>query len=60
MEEEKRDAIDPEECFKRLGLSRTKGYEEIRAGRIPSLRFGRRIIIPLAQLRKLLEGADVK
>ena len=31
-------------------------YEAIRAGEIPSIKVGRRILIPVAGLKKLLEG----
>ena len=34
-----------------LGISRTLAYEAVRTKQIPSLRIGRRILIPLAQLR---------
>ena len=43
---------------KRLGLSRGLMYEAIRTGQIPSIRIGRRILIPCAALDHLLEGTD--
>ena len=43
---------------KRLGLSRGLMYEAIRTGQIPSVRIGRRILIPCAALDRLLEGSE--
>jgi len=39
-----------------LGISRGTAYEAIRLGQIPSLRFGRRVVIPKAALQRLLDG----
>ena len=44
------------EAGKLLGLSRNLTYESIRMGQIPSIRVGRRILIPRAALIRLLEG----
>jgi excisionase family DNA binding protein len=44
------------EAGKLLGLSRGSVYEAIRTGQIPSIRVGRRILIPRAALEQLLEG----
>ena len=41
-----------------LGLSRGLTYEAIRTGQIPSVRIGRRILIPCKQLHKLLENSN--
>lgn len=52
------DILTPEETarFLRLGLSTT--YEQIRQGAIPSLRLGRKLLIPkVALLRMLAETA---
>ena len=43
---------------KKLGLSRGAMYEAVRTGQIPSIRIGRRILIPCAALDRLLEGTD--
>ena len=37
-----------------LGLSRGTVYEAIRCGQLPSIRVGRRILIPRAALERLL------
>ena len=41
---------------KTLGLSRGLVYEAVRRGDIPSVRVGRRILIPKAALEKLLSN----
>ena len=40
-----------------LGLSRSLMYEAIRSKQIPSIRIGRRILIPRVALERLLEEA---
>jgi excisionase family DNA binding protein len=39
-----------------LGLSRAKVYEAIRSGEIPSIRFGRRILVPARRFYDLVDG----
>jgi hypothetical protein len=49
-----------------LGIGKSAGYEAARTGQIPTLRFGRRLVVPTAWLREqlgietgyLVEGAD--
>lgn len=43
-----------EETAHVLGIIRGGAYEGVRSGDIPSLRIGRRVIVPTAQLRALL------
>ncbi len=45
-----------EEAAKALGVGRGTAYELARTGQIPSLRLGRRLVVPRAALMKLLEG----
>jgi len=47
-----------EQARKLLGLSRGLMYQAINNGQIPSLRIGRRILIPCAALDRLLEGNE--
>jgi excisionase family DNA binding protein len=42
------------EAFERLGVGRTLGYQMIRDGRLPALRFGRRVVVPVAAIERLL------
>lgn len=47
----------PEEAKKILKISRGLVYEAIRTGQIPSIRIGRRILIPRSGLERLLDEA---
>jgi predicted DNA-binding transcriptional regulator AlpA len=39
---------------KALGLSRAAAYNGVQTGEIPSIRIGRRIVVPTAAVRKML------
>jgi len=43
------------EVQEKLGLSRGLVYQAVRTGAIPSIRIGRRILIPIVALRRKLE-----
>jgi len=45
-----------DEVARLLGLSRNAAYEAVTRGEIPSLRFGRRIVIPRLAFERLLEA----
>jgi excisionase family DNA binding protein len=51
-------ALSVKAVAKILGLSRASAYEAVRTGQIPSLRFGKRIIVPRAALNKMLSQTD--
>ena len=38
-----------------LKIGRTATYEAIRKGEIPSIRIGRRLLVPMARLKKMLD-----
>ena len=44
------------EAGKILGIGRNAAYEAARIGELPTIRFGRRIVVPKAALKRLLEG----
>ncbi len=44
------------EAAKMLGISRNFAYQLVREGKLPSIRFGKRILIPIAALEKMLEN----
>lgn len=46
------------EAAKALGLSRNSAYAGIARGDIPSLKVGKRILVPREALERLLEGAS--
>jgi hypothetical protein len=48
-------AIPIPEAGKRLGLGRNKSYEAARAGQIPTIPLGKRRVVPLAALERLLD-----
>jgi excisionase family DNA binding protein len=47
-------ALSVEEAGELLGISRGLAYELVRKGELPSLRLGRRLIVPLAALESML------
>lgn len=47
------------EARQQLGLSRGLMYEALRSGQIPSIRIGRRILIPRVALEQLLDQVVV-
>jgi excisionase family DNA binding protein len=47
-----------EEAAKALGISRAFAYEAVQRGEIPHIRIGRRILVPKAQLDRLLAGGS--
>jgi excisionase family DNA binding protein len=52
-------AISVGEAAKLLGLSRASAYEAVHTGQLPSIRFGKRIIIPRAALEKVLVESNI-
>lgn len=48
--------ITVEQAGNLLGISRRSAYRAAAAGQIPTLRLGRRLVVPTARLRRLLEG----
>ena len=47
-----------EEASEALGISRSLAYELVRGGEIPSLRLGRRVVVPARALEDLVEHAS--
>lgn len=56
IENSERLTLTVKEVQKLLGLSRGLVYQAIETGEIPSVRVGRRILIPKASLNRLLES----
>jgi excisionase family DNA binding protein len=46
-----------EEAASALGISRASAYEAVRVGEIPSVRIGRRILVPQSALQRMLDAA---
>ena len=51
--------LNAEEVARLLGLSRGTVYEAMRTGEIPSLRVGRRLLVPTHALRAWLRGSSL-
>lgn len=56
----KRLAVSVSEAAAMLGLGRDLAYEAVRTGEIPSIKIGRRVLVPLAALEKMLADAGGK
>ena len=41
-----------------LGIGRNTAYEAVRRGEIPTIRIGKRILVPVAALERLLDGSS--
>ena len=52
--DQERVALTPEETARRLGLGRTSTYKAIKNGQIPSVKFGKRIFVPIAAFERLM------
>ncbi len=50
--------IDIPTAARVLSISRGLAYESARRGEIPTIRLGRRLLVPVAQFRRMLEGDD--
>ena len=58
-----RDILDKPSCSvaefaKLVGLSRNAAYEAIERGEVRAIRFGKRIVVPTLQLRRMLGFED--
>ena len=52
-----RRAVSIDEAAQMLGIGRSAAYLAAKRGDLPTLRIGRRLIVPVAALDRLLEGA---
>ena len=55
MHNDNRLVLSEAEAAEVLGISRTHTYELVARGKLPSLRLGRRIVIPRQGLERLLD-----
>ncbi|MCP4968483.1 MAG: helix-turn-helix domain-containing protein [bacterium] len=49
--------ISVDEAASLLGISRSAAYDCVKTGELPSIGMGRRVLIPLAVLQRLVEEA---
>ncbi len=52
--------ITVEEAGKRLGISRPTAYKMANEGQIPTIRLGRRWLVPKVQFEKMLAGVETR
>jgi len=50
--------ISVPEAGKMLGIGRNGAYDAARRGELPTLKFGKRLVVPLAALEKMLAKAS--
>lgn len=50
--------LSVEEAARVIGIGRGLAYELARTGRLPVVRFGRRMVVPRAQLEAMLQAAS--
>jgi excisionase family DNA binding protein len=53
--QEGRSTMSVEEAGRRLGVSRNSAYEAAGRGEIPTIRIGRRMLVPLVAFERLLD-----
>lgn len=53
----KRVTMTVEEAGRKLGVGRNQAYEAVRRGEIPSIRIGKRVLVPIQAFDKLLANA---
>lgn len=51
-------AVSVDEAARLLGISRDLAYDLVRRGKLPSVRLGRRIVVPRVKLDVVLAQAD--
>lgn len=59
LDPQARPTLTVEEAAGVLGVSRGAAYKAAQTGEIPTLRIGRRIVVPTARLLALLGGEDL-
>ena len=45
------------EAAKILGIGRNQAYAAAKTGELPTIRFGKRLVVPVAGLERLLQGS---
>jgi excisionase family DNA binding protein len=60
MAETVRKTVTVEEAGRQLGVGRNTAYEAARMGQIPVIRIGKRMVVPVAALERLLDGEPQK
>jgi excisionase family DNA binding protein len=58
LEDGERLCVTVPEAAKMIGISRNHAYEMVKTHQLPVIRFGKRIVIPKALLKKMLEKGE--
>jgi excisionase family DNA binding protein len=56
--DEQRATLTIPEAAKRLGIGRNSAYRAATNGELPTIRLGKRVLVPRVALEKLLEGRE--
>jgi excisionase family DNA binding protein len=56
-EEASRQTYNVEEAGRLLGIGRNQAYEAARAGQIPTIKIGKRVLVPKAAFDRMLQGS---
>lgn len=56
MSEQVKATVTVIEAAKRLGIGRNQAYEAAHKGQIPVIKIGKRLLVPLAALERMLNG----
>ena len=58
MSEEKiqRRTLTIDEAARELGISKASAYEAARTGELPTIKIGKRILVPVVALERMLQG----
>jgi excisionase family DNA binding protein len=56
MDLKERKTLTVTEAAKALGICRNKAYEAARSGEIPTIKIGKRLLVPLAALERMLQA----
>ena len=51
-------AVSVAEAAQMLGIGRSAAYEAARTGQLPTVRIGRRLLVPITALQRLLAAAE--
>ena len=60
MSHQDRRTISVEEAGRLLGLSRASSYQAAASGELPTIKIGRRLLVPKAMIRKMLGEAEAE
>ena len=55
----KRETLSVPEAAQVLGISRSLAYEMARIGKLPTIRFGKRLVVQRRALERMLEQSEV-